>query len=83
MTNKIETVTTYRVDGVDFATPAEAEAHLAEESVRADAMKYAIERLEGADGERPAVRTVTRIVNVVVAWEAWKATHDVPDLDDE
>ena len=73
--NEIETVTTYRVGGELFDTEAEARAHIASESVREQAMAYALARAGGPDGDQPAARTIARVVNVILGWEAWKASE--------
>ena len=69
----VEELVKFRVRGFEFDTLDAAEAYLAEEGLRIDANKFAAEHLHREDDTQPAVRAITRLVNVIVAWEEWKS----------
>ena len=75
-------------DGTEFDSEGECERHEELASLRDVATKFALEYLRNDDpsatGDPPAQRSVTRVVNVIVAWEEkhWelKTEENKPEL---
>lgn len=71
----------FTVDGKTFDTRAEAENYVRFQALREKAERFAVEHLS-ADEHQPAVRSITRTMNVVVAWETWlQAQRDAEKSD--
>jgi hypothetical protein len=73
---------TFTVDGKTFGSRPEAEAYVRLQALREKAEQFALEHLS-ADEHQPAVRSITRTVNVICAWEEWlQAQRDAEKADD-